>query len=575
MTVVRRNMVSLENRYPALQKKIASEYAPDRSFEIVSAKSGEPTARINGQFVHSGYNPLREAEKAIASYVRPAVHTYIVYGFGLGYYIEALQRQVADRVDIYVVIDNGHYFYSALHGRSLHHIFGRHHTHYLLQIDGATLVQLIQHLDESAFSIVNIRSISATNRAYFAALDSDVAKLSLRRQGNINTARRFGLLWIANCLHNMATILRSIDCFGTRNMASAIPALLIAAGPSLDSAIDDLKRWAKKMYIIAVDTACNALAAGGVTPDVIIATDPQYWNSRHIDTRRHDSSILLFDPCVHPRVLRSGYRQTIAFSTAVPMVRLLQDYIPLQPSIGAGGTVTSVGWEFGRWIGASEIYLIGVDFGYPQTKIHCRHCFFETRMSAMGTLLDSYESQYHRYLCVSPLEQSTSYSGQPLVSDKRLSIYARWFEEHIEQYRTPQTITLSGEGRALAGVGSATRETIERLPDRQSEKEECAQSLRRMATIGERADRQAAQRLMDNITRLVAAAGDILKRTIDSDDAAREQAMRDAITDTSLAPIEREVLRSMVDRHNDSTQHATIDRSLKRIAHIAARGLDK
>lgn len=585
MSVLERNLLLLGQRYPNLTDTVRATYHTDSAFQIVETASGAPTAKIGGQLLHSGYDPYREARKAIAPHIDPAVDTYIVYGFGLGYYIEALHERIADTADVYVVIDNGNFFISALCARSFERLFNRTQTHYMLEIDGTTLAQLVQQLDSAAFKVVRIRSIWASNPSYFAELDVKINALMVRRRGNENTTRRFCLVWVANCLKNIPAITQSIDCFDTRNCLQGVPMLLVAAGPSLDSVVGDLGRWVRKVCIIAIDTACNALAKAGITPDIIVATDPQYWNSRHIDTRHYRDTILLFDPCVHPRVLHRQYRHTIAFATMVPIVKMVQQHIPLRLSIGAGGTVTSVGWEFARWAGAPTVYLAGADFGYPRATIHCQHCFFEARMQAMGTLLETHESLYYRYFCMSALERTRSNNGHPLLTDNRLSIYANWFEEHIAHYPTPHTIAIGGEGRRIARVPYRTSASLERLPDIQKKKRHCLQALRQLPTLDQKMDTMAMANIGKDMRRMGGAIHTILthrnrSRTASTASTPREDprrnaatakntatALRHSIANAPLSAIEKEVARSMCSRYIASpTTHErdAIERIIRR-----------
>lgn len=541
MSALAENLAILEQRYPELKRVLETDHRGEDRFEIISAKPGMPTAKVNGVFLHSSYDPLREAERAIASYVDPMITTYIIYGFGLGYYIEVLQQQIRDEVDLYVMIDNGNYFLSALSARPLKKIFNRTRTHYLLETRGAAVVRLAQHIDNEALRIVNIRSIVSTNPAYFSAIDAELSELSLRKRGNANTIARFGLSWADNCLRNLPAILSAVDCADTQGIMSHVPpVLIVSAGPSLERVLHRLSGWARKTIVIAVDTACTRLQRAGVIPDVIVTIDPQYWNSRHIERIESSQSFLLFDPCVHPRALRKTYRQRIVFSTAVPIVQLISKHLPLRSSIGAGGTVTSVGWEFARWIGAPAVYLIGADFGYPHRAIHCRECFFEERMAATGNMLCSYETLYHRYFCASPLEKTRSYRDQPLVSDHKLAIYANWFEKHIARYDTPKTIALNGEGRRIATARYQSHEnTIEELPDQTEHKQRYLQAMAELPALEQKTTQDSIMTLRNNMRNVIGAITNIA-RGMEKGEAAGA-----LIAASDLLPIEKEIARTI------------------------------
>lgn len=568
MSVLAENLAAIRRRYPELKRVLETEHERKDAFEIVRAKSGAPTVKVDGVFLHSSYNPLREADRTMVSYVDPAITTYIVYGFGLGYFVEALQKQVADEVDLYIVIDSGDYFLSALAARPLKEIFSRIRTHYLLETQGATVVRLVQHIDTDALRIVNVRSLLSANRPYFSALDDELHALAARKRGNRNTTARFGLAWVNNCLRNLPAILDAVDCADVAGMMSDVPpVLVVSAGPSVERVLHRLRSWAQKTIVVAVDTVCTRLYRAGVNPDVVVTIDPQYWNSRHIERAKTSQSLLLFDPCVHPRALRQQYRQRIVFTTAVPIVRLLNEHLPLRPSIGAGGTVTSVGWEFARWIGAPAVYLIGADFGYPQRAIHCRECFFEERMAAMGSVLCGYETLYHRYFCASPLEMARSYCGPPVVSDRKLAIYAHWFEKHIAQYSTPETIALNGEGRRIATVRyDGAENTIEELPDQSENKRRFLKAATQLPTLREKVTPDGVTQFRNNARGVIGTVIEIAR------EIERGAAAGAAIAASGLSPIEKEIARAICGHSALSTSSipprntSVIERVAQRIA---------
>ena len=587
MSVLADNVSALQRRHPRLYDTILSTATRDKSFKALPSKTGAPTARVHNQFLHSSYNPEQEAIRAVQRYACSAAHTYIFYGFGLGYYVEALQNKVGEQVDVYIIIDNIDHFYSALHCRALHNIFNREHTHYLLHATGNTLVQLIQHMSEDSFHIVRIASLVALNKTYFAQLNSAIQTFLVRKRGNINTTIQFSLAWMANCLRNMPTITQSVDCAHARAHIGALPVLLIAAGPTVDMHLAHVRQYAHKVCIIAVDTVCNALHAAGIVPDVIVGVDPQYWNSRHLDHSQYQHSILLYDPCVYPRVLRGQYRHTMTFATAVPIIKVLQQHFTLRNSLGAGGTVASVGWEFARWIGAAQIFVLGFDFGYPQLKIHCNNCTFERDMMSTGHILRSTETLYHRYLCNSALKYTQTYGGAPLLSDATLLTYAQWFAGHIAQYKQPQTVTISTHGARIAGVTHLPAAQLAELPDIRDQKTHFLHALQQLPTVQEELTDSTAGSAtaafgtevmqIARITREIMQYVDKERSSTDSsstDSSTRDDAIRTHIARTSLGAPAQETVRSLLIRYTHARPAArqqitdAIQKIIRRISRI-------
>lgn len=58
--------------------------------EIRPTDAGVPTALIDGRYLHSPRDPLKEASRTVEQLVRRDPACVVVLGFGLGYQTEAL-----------------------------------------------------------------------------------------------------------------------------------------------------------------------------------------------------------------------------------------------------------------------------------------------------------------------------------------------------------------------------------------------------------------------------------------------------------------------------------------------------
>ena len=89
-----------------------------------------------------------------------------------------------------------------------------------------------------------------------------------------NTIAFFGNFYARNEIGNAKEILKS----HTLNQLIGIipndrPAIIIAAGPSLQKNIQDLKEAKGRAFLIAVDTALKPLLKAGIVPDIFITVD--------------------------------------------------------------------------------------------------------------------------------------------------------------------------------------------------------------------------------------------------------------------------------------------------------------
>lgn len=88
---------------------------------IEPSRSGAPSARRSGRWVHSAYDPLREAQTWAETHA-PACHageTIVVAGVGLLYHVEALRTCLSPDIALAVLIPNLDEFHDALEARVL------------------------------------------------------------------------------------------------------------------------------------------------------------------------------------------------------------------------------------------------------------------------------------------------------------------------------------------------------------------------------------------------------------------------------------------------------------------------
>ena len=85
-----KNITLFKSRFLELYKIIEKSLGKlPENVEIISCKadSSKQTAKYNNQFLHSAYNPEREAEKLLQSEIskNQSGDVLVFYGFGLGY----------------------------------------------------------------------------------------------------------------------------------------------------------------------------------------------------------------------------------------------------------------------------------------------------------------------------------------------------------------------------------------------------------------------------------------------------------------------------------------------------------
>jgi spore maturation protein CgeB len=119
MDVLKQNVGILRHQDQVLAAQILQ--VPGGTLSIQAAKSGMPTALVNSRYLHSAYDPVREAECWAEERKKDcqAGETIVVLGVGLLYHVQALRRVLSQDYVIMVVMPNLSEFADCVSVRSL------------------------------------------------------------------------------------------------------------------------------------------------------------------------------------------------------------------------------------------------------------------------------------------------------------------------------------------------------------------------------------------------------------------------------------------------------------------------
>jgi hypothetical protein len=241
---------------------------------------------------------------------------------------------------------------------------------------------------------------------------------------------------------------------------------LAAAGPSLDWIGPLLEEIARRCLVVAVDTSLRFLLDAGVDPDFTLVVDPQYWNSRHLDHAPAPRTCLVAESAVYPPVLRHPFGRAFLCGSLFPLGRFIEDRVDPKGNLGAGGSVATTAWDFARLLGAGTVFIAGLDLAFPGLKTHFKGARFEEKALSESYRLDPAETRSVRALRDGQPFRAPGAGGEPVLTDRRLSLDAAWFEDRFRRFPQIKNYRLGREGLAISGLETVDPEEILRLPPR-------------------------------------------------------------------------------------------------------------
>lgn len=459
-------------------------------WQISSAKNGMPTAMLNSVegensiHLHSAYNPEREAAGAIS---QPAVwekSATIFMGFGLGYHVIEWAKKALDGKTVTnaatksttpalkLIEPDPVHFFAAMMILDWTPVFQIENLVIALACPTESIMSLLEdqsqiNLGDSGVSdsyIFDLPAFTAHAKEYFGIVKQLIERNRTKNEINAATLRKFGKLWERNCrknkwvLENKNTSQILISNNPEITFTDSIKArcnkwILVAAGPTLQNLLPQIRKMQKDCVVICVETALHSLLSAGIQPDYIILMDPQYWAYKHIAGLHAPDSILVTEISTYPSVFHFDCKEIFLCKSQIPNGTQLEKEAGIElADLGAGGSVASAAWNFAKLCGACEIYLAGLDLGYPGKQTHVKGSSAEQTFHTVSTRLQSVEKMNTASLYSIGTETATDYNGTPIQTDARMKMFAWWFESRIAACADVKTYTMSKESLKIPGV---------------------------------------------------------------------------------------------------------------------------
>lgn len=233
-----------------------------------------------------------------------------------------------------------------------------------------------------------------------------------------NTQVAFSSVTAKNVLSNIRFI---PEASKTYQFAGVFPentvGILVAAGPSLNKNIRELKKAKGKAFIVATDTALKPLIKEGIVPDMLVIVDGKK-PTLLFDVNELSDIPLLCSLLSASDVLDMHKGKKIVCNEGLAVADKIMSFshIGLSP-MPIGGSVATFAFSFMYMIGIKTIILIGQDLAYTGNKSHADGTFEEKMPEVDTSKYIMVEGNYEKEVPTSP----------------DFKIYLEWYDEYIEK----------------------------------------------------------------------------------------------------------------------------------------------
>lgn len=521
----------------------------DYKVETISTSLGLDTVKVNGYFLHSKFNPLKESEKIIEKNYKPG-YVHVIFGYGLGYIVQSfLEKMEGD--DKLVIIE-------PLFDVELEH-------------DNVIVLSNIQNIEDlkqplySAISIVDKFHIicSPNYDKVFPQFYKDFLKLLkgnlIIAKVNENTIMYYGEQWQKNYIMNLEYAVQDNSILKLKDKYSC-PVVVASGGPSLSKQLATLKTYRKNIVLIAAGSTINSLMSEGIEPDYVISIDGNVINYEHYKKITFKNTSFVYTMSSFPKI-RECF-DTECFFALSPTDRTLQEHlskITNQESIilVGGGSCAHYALTLALYLTSGPITLIGQDLAYTNNKSHAdnnvrvQEINREEMLNTGGILVDGYNGDkvltdypflgmketFERIISVSEDKDRVFNSTEGGAKIKGFSQLP--FKEFCDKYCN-EVVDAS---KPIKKENNAEKILI--LKEQMQEEIEAYKTLKKLL--------EANEKLILKNTSKIAFSKSILKKLDENDNEFEDLAKKTALT-LSLDPIKISVLKNFKPEANESAE---------------------
>ncbi|RIK90524.1 MAG: hypothetical protein DCC71_25515, partial [Proteobacteria bacterium] len=358
------NLARLRARSPRLAGRVAAADASGVAAE--RGPGGAVTLAERGLRLGSAYDPVTEARRQAEPHAAAKPDLLVAFGVGLALHLEAFRSVCAAPVLVYE--PSPARLRALLGARAELPLLDAPDVHWAADLD--ELGGRVQALYRAGMAV------RSCVHPIVARLDADAVRDALDRVAGAKRAidaaaatrvammRTWSELAVDNAPHLVATP-------GLTPIAGAfagVPAVVVAAGPSLDRQLGQLAQAAPRLLVIAIGQAHRALVRAGIRPDLVHAIESK--NVAHQLEGVRDAALVLA-PSAHPALFELPVRaRFVATPEPYRVARWIAARLGETCFVPGGTTVTHSAVHLAVALGARDVALIGQDLAFTGGRVY-------------------------------------------------------------------------------------------------------------------------------------------------------------------------------------------------------------
>lgn len=352
----------------------------DGFVDIVVTSSGGATKTIYGEV-----NPITEAKEIFREVNLSPCDTLFVMGLGLGYHALTAVEMFSEKPFLVIFEPSLYLFAQAVRYVDLIPLLTYPYLDFYVGPDIDVRRKVEKYASSLSFGAAQLLSCFPPSPFYNDSYKSGYPFLKewlKSRQNHRVTLENSSRKIFQNALENLPSLFVGQPLGKLRDVLKGVPAFCVAAGPSLNSSLNELKKIGNQALIIAFDSAVQALVEAGIKPNVVVTADLKDLNFEKLRNvlGAVRESVLIFALGANARNVGAFLsRRRIGVSTETNFLqKWLCRYLKIDCQVPAMTSVGQTAIFTAEALGLDPIILVGMDLAFPEGLDHADNTVFRS-----------------------------------------------------------------------------------------------------------------------------------------------------------------------------------------------------
>ena len=305
----------------------------------------------------------------------------------------------------------------------------------------------------------------------FAELPGQLEEATFLAAITANTGESRSRGWVHNLLSNLHRWTEHPSLFALENKFEGVPAIIVAAGPSLDKNVHLLRALRDKVLILCVNTSLKAVLKAGVKPHMVLSLESLNVSTHFEGVDLSDQTVVLDQTC-HPSLFDMEAGRVFTFLDTSPAhvafaARTMKD--DRVRGLSVGGSIANASFSVAFTLGCDPIMLIGQDLAYTGGQMYAKGTVFEgITMDVNGghgrihdptgtkqAIIDASDAGESTFYAERAMVPVPSWDGEGTVmTSMDFNLFRYWFQEaaiHVREARDCTLINATEGGARIEG----------------------------------------------------------------------------------------------------------------------------